>query len=75
MHILWKVGLGFLVVAVIVFSIVLVNSSIDSFEECVAAGYPVGEELDEMGGWWQECRTPDGKIFMVDCNKSPGRCV
>ena len=50
-------------------------SSIDSFEECVAAGNSVLNEQDEEGGWWQHCYTPDGKKFIVDCNRFPHRCV
>src|SRR3989344_4620306 len=34
------------------------NSFINSFEECVAAGYPVMESYPE------QCRTPDGMLFI-----------
>ena len=35
-----------------------VNESIDSFEKCAAAGYPILESYPE------QCRTPDEKIFV-----------
>jgi len=32
--------------------------SVNSFEDCVAAGYPVAESYPE------QCRTPDGRVFV-----------
>ncbi|HLD64319.1 MAG TPA: Gmad2 immunoglobulin-like domain-containing protein [Candidatus Peribacteraceae bacterium] len=34
------------------------SSTIDSFEDCVAAGYPIMESYPE------QCRTPDGRTFV-----------
>jgi hypothetical protein len=37
-----------------------VNTTIDSFEECAAAGYPIMESYPE------QCMTPDGRSFTRD---------
>src|SRR3989344_2601372 len=39
---------------------------IASFEECVAAGYPV------MESYPSQCRTPDGTLFVEDGTVRPG---
>ena len=39
---------------------------IASFEECVAAGYPVMESNP------RQCRTPDGTVFIEDGGVQPG---
>ena len=39
---------------------------IASFEECVAAGYPV------MESYPRQCRTPDGTLFIEDGSVQPG---
>jgi len=51
------------------------TSSIDSYDDCVAAGNDVLEWLDEEGGWGRHCYTPDGKKFVVDCNKFLASCT
>ncbi len=62
-----KLGLGLVALAVLVVAIIFAMLSKDSdegkvvtistFEECVAAGYPV------MESYPQQCKTPDGKNF------------
>lgn len=42
-----------------------VAKTIDSFEECVAAGYPILETYPE------QCKTPDGKSFTKKVADSP----
>lgn len=57
-----------IVIAVVALTLVLVffvlddqqNQAINSFDECVAAGYPVLESYPE------QCKTPDGKSFTRD---------
>lgn len=50
------------------------DPSLISYDYCVASGNRILAWYDEMGGWWSECRTPDEKTFIVDCNKFPSRC-
>jgi hypothetical protein len=40
-------------------------SSITSFDECAAAGYPIMESYPE------QCATPDGRTFINEAHKLP----
>lgn len=60
-----------LVIAVIVLFIYLnisTISGVNSFEECVAAGYPVMETYP------RQCRTPDGRIFVEKISSGKNTC-
>jgi hypothetical protein len=59
-----KYLIGIIAIVVLAGVAVLVNrrgsqtASINSFEECAAAGYPIMESYPE------QCRTPDGRVFV-----------
>lgn len=67
--------IGLLVVLIIVAGLLLALSqtakeqrilSINSFEECKAAGYPIMESYPE------QCRTPDGRLFINESQQAGG---
>ena len=66
---LWKVIVMIFIIVVVIFLVITSfykESKISNFEECAAAGYPVGESYP------RQCWTPGGKHFVEDVD-NPNR--